>query len=120
MNKKMDRYYHTLLNNELVENRQMAFVSGARPVGKTTLAKQISQLFQSALYLNWDDTEHRQLILGETKDLVETLGLNQLQTSPPLLILDEIHKYSQWKTFLKGLFDRFEGKLAILVTGSAN
>lgn len=115
----MDRYYHTLLNNELVENRQMAFVSGARQVGKTTLAKQISQLFQSALYLNWDDTEHRQLILGETKDLVETLGLNQLQTSPPLLILDEIHKYSQWKTFLKGLFDRFEGKLVILVTGSA-
>ncbi len=32
----------------------MAFVSGAWQVGKTTLAKQISQHFQSTLYLNWD------------------------------------------------------------------
>ena len=115
----MDRYYHTVLANELAENRQMAFVSGARQVGKTTLAKQIGQLFQSTFYLNWDDIEHRQLILAETKVLVEALGLNQLQTRPPLLILDEIHKYRNWKTFLKGLFDRFEGQLAILVTGSA-
>jgi predicted AAA+ superfamily ATPase len=113
MDKKMDRYYHTFLGNELAENRQMAFVSGARLVGKTTLAKQIGQLFQSTFYLNWDDIEHRQLILAETNRLVEALGLNQLQTRPPLLILDEIHKYRNWKTFLKGLFDRFEGQLAI-------
>jgi hypothetical protein len=97
----------------------MAFVSGARQVGKTTLAKQMSQHFQATLYLNWDDTEHRLLILGETSALVEALGLNQLKTHSPLLILDEIHKYSHWKSFLKGLFDRFEGQLAILVTGSA-
>jgi len=115
----MDRYYHTILANELAHNRQMAFVSGARQVGKTTLAKQSSQHFQSTLYLNWDDIEHRQLILGETAALVEALGLNQLQTCHPLLILDEIHKYSHWKQFLKGLFDRFEKQLAILVTGSA-
>jgi uncharacterized protein len=119
MDKKMDRYYHTILATELTQHRQMAFVSGARQVGKTTLAKQIRQLFQTALYLNWDDIEHRQLILGETQGLIEALGLNQLQTHPPLLILDEIHKYGKWKTFLKGLFDRFEGQLAILVTGSA-
>jgi len=42
----MDRYYHTILATELVEHRQMAFVSGARQVGKTTLAKQLSQHFQ--------------------------------------------------------------------------
>jgi len=115
----MERYYHAILAHELAEHRQMAFVSGARQVGKTTLAKQISQHFQSTLYLNWDDTQHRQLILAETAALVEALGLNQLKTHSPLLVLDEIHKYSHWKSFLKGLFDRFERQLAILVTGSA-
>ena len=115
----MDRYYYTTIARELVEHRQMAFISGARQVGKTTLAKQISQNFQKTLYLNWDDTEHRLLILGDTPPLIEALGLNQLNTDCPLLILDEIHKYSQWKSFLKGLFDRFEGKIAMLVTGSA-
>ena len=115
----MDRYYHTILANELTKHRQMAFVSGARQVGKTTLAKQISQHFQHAVYLNWDDIEHRQIILGETATLVEILGLNRLSAHTPLLILDEIHKYSHWKLFLKGLFDRFEKQLAILITGSA-
>jgi len=70
-------------------------------------------------YLNWDDIEHRQILLGETKTLVDMLGLNQLSAHTPLLILDEIHKYAHWKLFLKGLFDRFEGQLAILITGSA-
>jgi uncharacterized protein len=115
----MDRYYHAILANELVEHRQMTFVSGARQVGKTTLAKQISQYFQPTVYLNWDAIEHRQIILGETATLVEMLGLNQLSAHTPLLILDEIHKYYHWKLFLKGLFDRFEGQLAILITGSA-
>ena len=115
----MDRYYNTIIGRELSEHRQMAFVSGARQVGKTTLAKQISQSFQTTLYLNWDDTEHRFLILGDTAHLIEALGLNQLKTHIPLLVLDEIHKYAHWKSFLKGLFDRFEGKVAFLITGSA-
>jgi predicted AAA+ superfamily ATPase len=112
----MDRHYHRVLVSSLVEHRQMVFVSGARQVGKTTLAKQIGENFSVAIYLNWDDIEHRQIILG---DLVEILGLNQLNTGLPLLILDELHKFADWKSFLKGLFDRFEGRLAILVTGSA-
>ncbi len=101
----MDRHYHRFLASSLIEHRQMAFVSGARQVGKTTLAQQIGQNFSAAIYLNWDDLEH--------------LDLNRLNSDVPLLILDEIHKFADWKSFLKGLFDRFEGKLAILVTGSA-
>jgi len=119
IDKKMDRYYQAFLATELVEHRQMAFVSGARQVGKTTLSQQIAQQFKISNYLNWDNIEHRQLILGDNKMLVEHFGLNQLKTASPLLILDEIHKYSQWKQFLKGLFDQFSGQIAILVTGSA-
>lgn len=33
--------------------------------------------------------------------------------------IKKIHKYARWRTFLKGLFDRYRSELPILVTGSA-
>ena len=40
---------------------------------------------------------------------------------PPVvfLVFDEIHKYSEWRNMLKGLYDEFEQTRRILVTGSA-
>jgi predicted AAA+ superfamily ATPase len=35
-----------------------------------------------------------------------------------LLIFDEIHKYSDWKNWLKGFFDLYKAHFHILVTGS--
>ena len=35
------------------------------------------------------------------------------------MVLDELHKYRTWKSFLKGLFDSYSADLRILVTGSA-
>ena len=37
----------------------------------------------------------------------------------PCLILDEIHKYKDWKNLIKGLYDQYKGKLMIIITGSA-
>ena len=36
-----------------------------------------------------------------------------------IVVLDEIHKYARWRTFLKGLYDKYSSKLKIIVTGSA-
>jgi len=36
-----------------------------------------------------------------------------------LIMLDEIHKYHDWKNHVKGLFDKHKGDFSILVTGSA-
>ena len=36
-----------------------------------------------------------------------------------LLIFDEIHKYRNWKNYLKGEYDKYKDKFKILVTGSA-
>jgi hypothetical protein len=35
------------------------------------------------------------------------------------VVLDELHKYDRWKTFLKGIYDKYHHQLKILVTGSA-
>ena len=36
-----------------------------------------------------------------------------------MLVLDELHKYRRWRTFLKGLFDRYADQLRFIVTGSS-
>lgn len=37
----------------------------------------------------------------------------------PIVVFDELHKYRQWKTFLKGFFDKYSKLIQIIVTGSA-
>ena len=121
MNKKkeMERYYNTLIQKELNSNRQMILLSGPRQVGKTTLAKKILADKQQEHYLNWDDVNHRELILSGSDAIIKALGLDQLQPKKPTIVFDELHKYKNWKNFLKGFFDRFENEVNILVTGSA-
>jgi predicted AAA+ superfamily ATPase len=99
------------LLNYAVEDleEKMVFISGPRQVGKTTLARDIiGQKFSTITYLNWDFGEDRKKILD-------------LRFSPDskLIIFDEIHKYKQWKNFLKGLYDKRRDEFKILVTGSA-
>ncbi len=36
----------------------------------------------------------------------------------PLIILDEIHKYIDWKNYLKGIYDGFADEFRFLITGS--
>jgi predicted AAA+ superfamily ATPase len=38
--------------------------------------------------------------------------------SLPLVVLDEIHKYGDWKNYLKGTYDRYYNQFRFPVTGS--
>jgi predicted AAA+ superfamily ATPase len=99
----MDRY----LKSHIVADfkRKMVFLGGPRQVGKTTLAKTL--LRDESAYFNWDFGEHRQ----------KNLKMEFPRT--PLLVLDELHKYRQWRNYLKGIYDVHKGRYQILVTGSA-
>ena len=92
----------------------MAFVSGPRQVGKTTVCRDISDF-----YWNWDNSDERRTILSGTSALGEALGLSELVPRPPVITLDELHKHPKWKTVLKGLFDSFGDKARFVVTGSS-
>jgi hypothetical protein len=58
-------------------------------------------------YLNWDIPLHRDRILKREYPPVS------------MLVFDEIHKYRDWRNYLKGFYDQFENKIETLVTGSA-
>lgn len=115
----MKRVYEELLREHFTGERQMAFVSGPRQVGKSTLidslcgAKDIS--------FNWDRPDDRRAILKGSDYIIEQHGILDLSpgNSRRLVAFDEIHKFRQWKNFLKGFFDASEDAASVLVTGSA-
>lgn len=84
---------------------KMVFVAGPRQVGKTTFARGLPG--GRAGYLTWDDPEDRERILKR-----------ELPSSS-LWVFDELHKYRQWRNYLKGLYDKKKRTQRLLVTGSA-
>jgi hypothetical protein len=114
LTKFINRSYESVLKKYLVENRQMIFIAGPRQVGKTTLCKKFS-----TNYINWDNQNHRQIILEGPDAIAETFGLNVLKENQRVIVFDKIHKYSKWKNFLKGFFDSYASQTKIIVTGSS-
>ena len=108
------RFYDSLLKEHLSLQRQMAFVSGPRQVGKTTSCRNLADQ-----YLNWDNTDDRAVIVKGPATIAEQLGLNVLSNSKPTALFDELHKFGRWKQFLKGFFDTYADSVNIMVTGSS-
>jgi len=109
----MKRFYEYVLQDHFKENRQMAFIVGPRQVGKTTTS---TDFRKKQLYFSWDNENHRQAILEGPKSIADAIGLTNTRT----IVFDEIHKYPQWKNFIKGFFDTYQkDRFDIVVTGSA-
>jgi uncharacterized protein len=111
------RFYESIIQNHIEKYSQMIFISGPRQVGKTTIAKTFKTSEKS--YLNWDNTNHRKIILGDIFNYIESNLLSILTKTKPCIIFDEIHKFKDWKNFIKGIYDQYKEDLTIIVTGSA-
>lgn len=101
--------------DELVAGKAMVFLAGPRQAGKTTLAKSIAAEYASSLYFNWDILSHRDRLLKNSTFFEE---VERKGTDCPLIILDEIHKYRDWKNYLKGVYDQFYDSYRFLISGS--
>jgi uncharacterized protein len=113
------RLYKFVMIEHLQENRQMLFIMGPRQVGKTTTCRSLADTFKHFFYLTWDDLEDRSKILAGAKTVMTSLGVDGFFESKPLIVFDEIHKFSGWKDFLKGFYDLYSDEVHIIVTGSA-
>jgi len=103
----MERYPTRHIVDDL--QRKMVFVGGPRQVGKTVLALSILQGDENhPAYLNWDYFEDKRDILQ-----------GKLPSNQELIVLDEIHKYKEWRNLVKGLYDKRKSSTSFLITGSA-
>lgn len=114
----MKRYLQKQVLELALKRDKMAFISGPRQVGKTTLAKSFKGEFTEYEYKNWDESTFRRLWTKDPNSLKDLFSLAK-DNNQRLLVLDEIHKAKNWKQKIKGLYDELSSDLNIIVTGSA-
>lgn len=112
--KEIARVYTEIVRRHLRDDRQMVFLSGPRQVGKTTLCEGFQDV-----YLNWDKSEQRAVILKGESAVMDFAGGDRPRAKMPVVTFDELHHYKKWKCFLKGFFDLYWKQVRVLVTGSA-
>jgi len=101
------RYLEKYIIDDLKD--KMVFIWWPRQVWKTTLSLDIAKkYYKNFSYLNWDNVEHRKMILSSTYN-----------SESEIIIFDEIHKYKKWKSLLKWEYDVKKEKYAFLITWSA-
>lgn len=124
MDKLLQRYYNQIDNtkidfvrypqNTIKWDSRLNAILGARGVGKTTLLFQhiiISNQRNSSLVVFADDIyfAHHTLL-----DLAEAF----YKDGGKYLYIDEVHKYANWSTEIKNIYDQIPG-LNIVYTGSS-
>ena len=105
-----NRYLKNIIESDALASHKMAFVSGPRQVGKTTLGN--SLVLKEENIFSWEDPIFRNDWIANPKESVANR-----QAGP--VLLDEIHKDPNWKQNLKGLYDLKGKSIPIIVTGSA-
>ncbi len=101
---QIERYLKSSVQEWL--DQRMVFIGGPRQVGKTHLAREFIAAPRD--YYSWDDLADR-----------EQIKSHRFPADSGTLVLDEVHKYPQWRSLLKGLYDKNAGQLRFIVTGSA-
>jgi len=99
----------------LSQEKSLILMAGPRQAGKTTLAQIIADSFTNSLYFNWDIPEHRTRLFKNPNFFESVI---RKDASKPLIVFDEIHKFKDWKNYLKGIYDQFHGQYQFLVSGS--
>lgn len=106
--------YVRYLHDEISWESRLVAILGARGVGKSTLLLQHIKLHEdirTTLYVSADD------IYLSTHTLVE-LAERFYQEGGKALYIDEIHKYRNWSTEIKNIYDTYSN-LRVGYTGSS-
>ena len=111
------RVLYKKLWDQLSADKSLIILAGPRQSGKTTFAREIvAKDFSDTIYFNWDLPKDKRRLIDDPAFFSKEPRGNI--SSRPLVILDEIHKYRDWKNYLKGTYDQFAKDYQFLVTGS--
>lgn len=111
----IERIIESFLIEALYKWNKMAFLSGPRQVGKTTLSQKMLENIGQGVYFNWDVITDQKKLANDPYFFEK---ISRDMQRPFLTILDEIHKYAKWKNYLKGAYDKHKNEFEFLITGS--
>lgn len=107
--------FKRFLFNEIKWESRLIGIKGARGTGKTTLGlqwlKEQGLPATKAAYFSLDDLYFTNHSLKETVTQFHKQG-------GKILVLDEVHKYKNWSTEIKNIYDIYTG-IKIIFTGSS-
>ena len=116
----ISRIYEEIVKNHFLDDDQMAFLSGPRQVGKTTIIKAAIKDYSNNRYVNFEKLKDRYIATSDYDEIIKDLPIEEDKQNRPAIALDEIHKYGKnWKRYLKAFIDEYKGAFHIAVTGSA-
>ncbi len=106
---------------EYLESPEILLFIGARQAGKTTILKQLKDILEKkkrqVYFLNLEDLEYLNLLNKTPKNLLKifTLDLNIAN----YIFIDEIQYLENPSNFLKYIYDEYNGKIKLIVSGSS-
>jgi len=106
--------------NYLANSEIMLFV-GSRQAGKTTILKQLQAILEketrNIYFLNLEELEYLELLNQSPKNIFKIFSLDLNQKN--YLFIDEMQYLKNPSNFLKYLYDEYQGKIKLLVSGSS-
>lgn len=94
---------------------------GARQVGKTTILKQLKDILikekKPVYFLNLEDLEYLDFLNKSPKNLLKIFTLDLNITN--YIFIDEIQYLKNPSNFLKYIYDEYNGKIKLIVSGSS-
>lgn len=122
--RRIPRIYQSMVNDHLQNySDKIILLAGPRQVGKTTLGHMcLEDNDYNEIYLNWDLKNDREKITGGLQNILKNSTSPELseQGETRVIYFDELHKYGEWKSLLRGYHTELSHDDRIIVTGSAS
>ncbi|EKE21950.1 MAG: hypothetical protein ACD_7C00086G0002 [uncultured bacterium] len=111
----------TIKAKKYLETDEVLLIVGSRQAGKTTILRQLREDLdnqkKNTFFLNLEEMEYLGLLNESPRNLFKifTLDLNQKN----YVFIDEIQYLKNPSNFLKFIFDEYQGKIKLIVSGSS-
>lgn len=106
--------FHRYLYERVNWSARMVAITGARGVGKSTMVLQYLKAQQSDSKFLYVSADHTYFSTHSLVDVADEFS----KDSGQLLVIDEVHKYSDWSRQLKQIYDTHPD-MRIIFTGSS-